>query len=83
MRKVQGYAIITDPNAPTVEFDTITCCHCNIVVRVYPAPAPMVGGFCRMCMKYTCDACAGKGCTPFEKKLEAIESHERFLRSIE
>lgn len=82
MRKAQGYAIITDPYASTVEFDTFTCCHCNTVVRVDPAPAPMPGGFCRMCMLYVCDTCADKGCTPFEKKVAAREAKDRSLRSM-
>jgi hypothetical protein len=43
-------------------------------------PADM-GGLCKICMKFECPKCLGKGCTPFEKKLEIIENRERILRS--
>ncbi len=82
MRRPQGYAIIVDPYADTIECDTFTCCHCNKIVPVPPAPAPMVGGFCRLCMLNVCDECSDKGCTPFEKKLEAMEAKDRSLRSM-
>jgi hypothetical protein len=74
MRRPQGYAVITDPYAPTREADTFTCCHCNRITFVKPPPEPMPGGFCRMCMKCICDACCDLGCTPFEKKLEQMEA---------
>lgn len=82
MHRPQGYLIITDPCAPPVEADTFTCCHCNRIVIVPPAPQPMPGGFCRMCMKPCCDLCADKGCTPFERKLEAMEQRARDQRSL-
>lgn len=78
--RVGGYMVITDPEAPTKEFDTITCCHCNRVVRVKADP----GGWCMQCMKGLCGPCADKrSCAPFEKKLEAYEKRERFRRSLE
>lgn len=82
MRRAQGYLVISSPNAPDYERDTFTCVHCNVIVPVEPAPAPMVGGFCRMCMANICDACCDQGCTPFEKKLKAIEARDKSLRSM-
>jgi hypothetical protein len=40
-----------------------------------------VGDFCRSCMKMICAACAGKGCTPFLKKLDRYEARYNALRS--
>jgi hypothetical protein len=79
-----GTLIITDPDAPTVERSTITCCHCQHVVIIAPgAAAADVGGFCRLCFKHTCGPCADKPCTPFEAKLERMEGRRVFLRGVE
>jgi hypothetical protein len=80
----QGYAIITDPDAPTRECDTITCCHCQRIVFVRPGQsASDAGGFCRLCMQPTCGPCADTGaCTPFEKKLEEMERRGQLFRSL-
>lgn len=75
MRKPQGYAIWTDPGAPTIEADTFTCIHCNSIVFVDAKTDPSnLGGFCLKCMKHICAACADKGaCAPWEKQLEEME----------
>jgi hypothetical protein len=80
----RGYLIITDPDAPTKEWDTFTCCHCQRIVPIRPrAPASECGGFCRLCFKEICGTCADKGsCDPFEKQLERIEARGRMLQSI-
>jgi hypothetical protein len=72
--------VITDPAMPApVEFDTLTCEHCNVIVRVKTDP----GGFCRVCMRAICGRCADFGkCTPFEKKLDAYEKKMRFRASL-
>lgn len=98
MLRPQGYAIIVDPDAQTREFDTITCNHCQKLVfmkpghtrqafdagdKTNPSTAHDPGGFCRQCMQPVCGACADLGtCTPFEKKLEAMEARGRLLASI-
>jgi hypothetical protein len=83
--RAHGYAIITDPDAPTREFDTITCCHCQRIVPIKPGlSAADAGGFCRLCMEPTCGPCADTGtCTPFEAKLERMEGRKTFLRGVE
>jgi hypothetical protein len=82
MRRPGGYALWVDPDAPTKERDTFTCAHCNGVVVVHPRPKPPPGGFCRMCMKSICDGCCDVGsCTPFERKLDAMERRDRLLRA--
>lgn len=98
MLRPQGYAIITDPDAPVREFDTITCNHCQAIVYLKPgharegfgpgdAGSPSTrhdpGGFCRQCMRPTCGPCADAGaCTPFEERLKRIEARGRMLASM-
>jgi len=97
MRSPHGYALITSPVQTTVVFDkmrceqigvgihetdTASCNHCNRVIHIKPFMDPAdMGGLCKICMKFECPKCLGKGCTPFEKKLEIIENRERILRS--
>lgn len=97
MRNPQGYAVITGVDTQTVNFDrlrcetipagtfeidTFSCGHCGRVVHVKPRMDPAtMGGLCRQCMKFECPACVGKGCTPLEKKLDAMEKRDRALRS--
>lgn len=83
MRNPGGYAVITDPLAPTKEWDTFTCCHCNSIVNVKPFQAASdAGGWCARCAKPVCGPCADQGrCTPFEKKLDAYEARMR-LRNM-
>lgn len=85
MLRPQGTIIITDPNARTVEIDTITCCHCQQIVTVKPGQdASDAGGFCRLCFEHTCGPCADHGvCTPFEAQLERMEGRKVFLRNVE
>lgn len=86
LRRAQGYGygLTVEPGKADVEEDTFTCCHCNSVVFLKPREGVAdAGGFCRMCMKGTCGPCADKGeCTPFEKKLEEMESRDRFRRAL-
>lgn len=83
-RAQKGYLIITDPNASSpFERDTFTCSHCQKVVIVeFKANPDDLGGFCRLCMKSVCPNCVGKGCHPFEKKLEEMEAKDRFQRAL-
>ena len=86
MRNPGGFAVVSDSAGRTVaEWDTFTCGHCNRIVRVRPRATPeQLGGVCRMCMKHTCPGCDARGvCTPFEKRLEAIEARARLLRAAE
>ena len=84
MRRPGGYAVWTDPDAPTVERDTFTCAHCNAVTIVKPkAPPEDAGGFCRQCMAMTCKRCTAQGtCTPFLKRVEISERRSRLLRAM-
>lgn len=86
-RRAGGYAVIFGPRGiagptGTLETDTITCCHCNAVVHLWGRPADECGGFCGRCMKATCQACADKGCRPFEQALERMEARGRLLAAI-
>jgi hypothetical protein len=80
MRSAGGYLYSFDLGGMRQEADTITCFHCGTVVPV-KGKLDDVGGLCRLCMKPICAACLDKGCTPFEKKLEAAEDRDRTLRA--
>lgn len=81
----RGSAIIVDPDAPTVELHTLTCCHCSTVVHFKAGQSETdIGGFCRLCMRATCGPCSDAGtCVPFEAKLEKMEGRRVFLRGVE
>lgn len=88
MSRSLGYATITGPDG-RVELDTLTCGHCNTVILVHDAktgsrvPPERLGGGCTLCDKPTCPQCTGRGCTPFERKLEAIERGRAFVDFLE
>lgn len=82
MLRPQGYGVVSAPEGQAQEHDTMTCSHCQRIVIVKPrCPPSDAGGWCGVCAKLICKFCAGKGCTPWEKKMEQIERRERFLRS--
>ena len=75
-----------DTIAPSVERDTFTCGHCSRIVHVHPKDRPEdIGGLCKVCFGLICPPCVGllikHGCTPFIKKIEAIEHRERMKLS--
>jgi len=88
MRLAQGYTIITGPDPGTGELDSFTCAHCNRVRFVKPMQrAEDMGGICHLCgdkhrPSFICELCVGKGCEPFEKKLDRWEKRDRLLRCI-
>lgn len=83
MRNPGGYAIKVDPDFGTTERDSFTCAHCNSIVFVKPKMSTAeMGGYCRLCMKPVCKNCADKSCTPFERKLEQMESRDRLMRTV-
>lgn len=93
MRNPQGYATIVSPEgsvakldnfrcqeigAGLYEADTFTCVHCNRIIHVKPkASMDEVGSMCRNCMKMVCPTCADGPCTPFMKKIEAMEKRDQ------
>lgn len=83
MRNAGGYLIGVRDDERKLEVDSFTCAHCNSVVWVRAKQrAEDLGGHCRMCNKPICPNCAGIGsCTPFERKLEAMEANDAALKS--
>lgn len=76
MRNPQGCLTIGEK-----EHDTFTCGHCNAIVVVMPKCAPEdLGAMCKVCSSLVCSRCANGTCVPFERKLEQIESRDRFFR---
>lgn len=88
MRNPGGYRLITEDGRANIENDTFTCHHCNGIVIVPPGQIMLTtGATCRACMRQVCDRCAGEmdrtlKCTPFEAKMERMESRDRLLRSL-
>lgn len=82
MRLAGGHLICTSPDGVETT-DTFTCHHCNCIVLVPVKADPAeIGGMCYQCMKLVCPRCvAAAVCSPFEKKLEAIERRHDTLRS--
>lgn len=89
MRRVSGYATITDPDRPLVERDTVNCIHCGGSIFVKPATASTVylifnrhswlweevpGASCWHCLQPVCLPCYDKGtCLPLERMLDQLE----------
>jgi hypothetical protein len=83
-RREQGVAEWTSAGGDMLTRPTFTCCHCNGVTIVpLAARAEDCGGFCRLCMKPTCAACADKGCMPFERRLAAAEAGRQLFAALE
>lgn len=86
MRQPQGYSIITGPGPGTGEMDSFTCAHCNRLRFVPPMQrAEDLGGICHLCgdkhsPSFICENCVGKGCDPFEEKLQRWEARDRLQR---
>lgn len=86
MKKALGTFIITDPAVGTTEIDTFTCCHCQRVVDRVPFKGPTadgIGAWCHLCDAPMCLECVGKGCLPFEKRLEMEEARDRLRRQVD
>jgi hypothetical protein len=82
MRNPGGYAIITHPEQRTIEYETITCKHCNSIVKIPPrVDAASIGGRCGVCDGLICPRCLGKGCRPFEEALKRAEARDAARRS--
>ena len=82
MRRPHGYCV-----SGSEETDTSQCPHCGGHFEV------LAGGFmtkamageaawCSNCDAIACPSCAGKGCTPFMKAIEAMEARDRLMRSM-
>lgn len=83
-RRAQGQLLVFSPDAPLVEADTFTCCHCQRVVAMHDRTGKKVdlGGFCLKCMKPTCGPCVDVDCDPIEAKLRRMESRTRLLTAV-
>lgn len=83
----EGHLQVTGPGV-RVECATLTCGHCNTVILLHDPqtgarkPPDQVGGWCTLCSSGVCPRCVGKGCTPFEKRMEEVESGRRLLEAL-
>jgi len=83
MRNPGGYLQIFSPEGAVEEYDTMTCGHCNRIVKIKHKCDPSdLGGLCKLCMKMICPDCVNTGeCEPFEEKLKRMEARADALRS--
>ena len=96
MLRPQGYVTVVG-GWQELEFDTITCGHCNQVVLVKPGTASTVyvipqllgpateepGAHCRICDKAICLECHADGrCTPLMRRIEAMEGNRLALARL-
>jgi hypothetical protein len=70
-----------------VEVMTSTCVHCAKITDIQSRKRMLdVVDICRQCMRLICADCAGKPCSPWQKKIEAIEEsayrQEQFRKSM-
>jgi hypothetical protein len=86
MNRALGYLQIIGPEK-TETFETFTCAHCNCVVTM-PRDTSITKATevkrdvrrCAGCDALTCPRCAKTpSCTPFMRKIEAVERAERLL----
>ena len=83
MLRAGGHLVGSDPEGIVDEADTFTCRHCQKIVVVRPKQRPEdIGGLCRICMGLVCPGCAGGGCQPFERRIEAAEARGRLRRDL-
>jgi hypothetical protein len=78
-RRQEGYIVITDPEAPTVERDTVICRHCQRIIELKPGTMATVylipddasptlyreetGGYCGSCAGPLCLSCLAREVT--------------------
>ena len=79
-----GYAVVVDPEGPTIERDTFTCVHCGGIVIVKPAQSLSDFDWCRRCLKPVCGkpACVAR-CLPWERQMEIMEGRARLHAAMD
>jgi hypothetical protein len=83
MARVGGYAITTGLWGEIEEHDTFTCPHCNGVCIIHPGSGKQ-RGYCFLCNAATCGKKqCNNGCSPFMKKIEAMENRYRLHKVME
>lgn len=75
-KRPDGYIAISYEDGHVVERDTLQCVHCGAHFIVEPGSGRR-RGFCLKCGGPTCGRPGCDSCTPFEKKLEALEEGAR------
>ena len=82
-RKARGYVLITDPDRPDEEHETLMCAHCQKHWIVQPGSG-IERGWCFRCQGPTCGkAACERDCVPWELMLERQEAAARARGSID
>ena len=82
VRRPSGYLIITEPESPPQEGETLSCVHCQYTWKVQPGSGRK-RGFCFRCNGVTCHkkGCNAR-CIPLEQAIERMEARDRLLRKV-
>ena len=70
--KVAGHILITSPDAPEYERETLRCVHCGVHWIREPGSG-RTRGFCMRCAGVTCGKKACDECIPYEVRIEIEE----------
>jgi len=72
-RKAKGYLLVTEPDQPDIERETLQCAHCQKHWMIKPGSG-IQRGWCFRCQGPTCGKrnCETK-CVPAERMIEEIE----------
>lgn len=86
MRRVQPGSVVEfrDEIGNLTENYGSVCAHCQrLTMMTSQREVSEKTDLCRQCMRLVCLHCAGKGCTPWEKQMEAQEHRGRFRQALE
>lgn len=82
IRDPHGYAVIVTSAGKPIEFDTLTCNHCDRLLFV----SHDTWGFCHGCNNPICQGCyeglEQTGCIPWQKRLDLEEQRDRLLSNL-
>ena len=71
-RGARGYIVISGPDAPTLERETLQCVHCG-KHWIYEPGSGRRRGWCAPCNGVTCGAERCAVCVPLEARIEIME----------
>jgi hypothetical protein len=89
VRPLGGYLIITGPDAPAQEYDTVQCRHCQRIVQVKPGTwgqtylLPLDSGGYREEAGAYCSSCSGPLCLPCERAGGCEQGSRHWERQME
>lgn len=81
VRRPSGEYTVSREGWVIAEGQTLSCCHCGLVFAVQPGSGNQ-RGWCFRCAGPTCGGKGCQSCTPFERRLEAMEQRQRLYCEV-